>query len=348
MNENKGVVPENLPKQQLPQGASMSESNGAVPPFIIGAILLVAIVVAAIYYFDIPLFDKYVKRAPHGTIHLTLQPLAEGEPLTLYTFDVAKRELSKKNIPGVNITENVNEEGLSVFASFDDNNERMQLFFNREGSDEYSQVTSSDYQYKREPVWAADQNNILYVATDAASAPLPEDWNIFLVNRTGNNRFVAEGNNPVFGPTGKNILYLKNDGMYLREIETGKEVLVWAAQDGTKISSYENISISPDKTLLAWTDHDLPGIFFFKISSWAPFTMELITSLPLSVLDGEFSPDSNYYAGYVYDVAENGALSNPELYIYDLDSLYKDQFVGEKYLDLNNFDQNFVWISGWN
>ncbi|MEX0916926.1 MAG: hypothetical protein WDZ90_00135, partial [Candidatus Paceibacterota bacterium] len=144
------------------------------------------------------------------------------------------------------------------------------------------------------------------------------------------------------------ILYLKTEGLYLRDIETGSEVKVWDAALDDPISGYENLDLSHNKKLLAWSDHDSALLAFFTIESWSPFQIELLTTLPLAALDGAFSPNDQYYVSYVYDITEEGEFTNPELYIYDLDTLYEEEFRGEKYLDLSNFDQEFVWISDWN
>ncbi len=124
-----------------------------------------------------------------GTIHLTLRESDTPEDrLSIYTYDVAKKELQKKISDPVYhfFTNKLSPDGAQmVLASANEETREINLFIrNQESGDMEQLFVDTNITYKQSPEWSPDNKSILFAGrTDAKDVELdPEKWGIYLYN----------------------------------------------------------------------------------------------------------------------------------------------------------------------
>ncbi len=322
---------------------------------VVAAILI--IVAAAVYFFypekrqinHLPpktAIDDV--QLPEGKIYLTLQSLyPENSPLAFYEFNPASKKLNKFSIKENNVlTPYFSADAKKmVFAAERDG--ATEIFTaNSDGSDIKQITVGAGNGNKQLPVFSPDASLVAFVLKPKGQVlPYPENRKVYVVGQDGKEKFVANGVNPMFSPDGKSLLVLKNDGLHLVDLKTGKDRSVISLSKEIKGSGAMvsmKLFLSRNGELLAWTNMERKQVYVIKISSWEPFQYHFIkTMLDVAAFWPVFSPDGKYLALQEVDWAAP-APKNPRLTIYDLKNFQKQMTY-----DLNSYKQAAMWITDW-
>jgi hypothetical protein len=159
---------------------------------------------------------------------------------------------------------------------------------------------------------------------------------------------ITESSNPQWSPDGSKLVYLKRDGLYVRDISgtDGKRVVA-IPEDGV-VTTMSMIAVSPDGKKLLWSIAKAGVITLYEIIDWETFT---ITEKARMQTEGVeyywplFSPDSNFFAVQAIDALKGDALfrENPRMEIRGIGNREPSQVVS---LTEFNFDQLFTdtWV----
>jgi len=247
----------------------------------------------------------------------------------------------------------------AVFHKKENTDDPSQIYTKDLSSGEIKQITDNQIYSKQGFDWSSDGQKIVYTGIRAdriqtveqGDLYFPEVWEIYITDLEGNNQFITYGYFPMFSPDGEHLLYLKNNGLHLVNLESGESSNIWSllAMIGENLSSHSrsmHLGLSQDKRMLAWSRVDAGNeqVTLIKIVSWEPFSAELTGQIPVQGFWPVFSPDNRYLAiEEVDDLNEEGRnFINPRLVFYDLET-----FNREATLDLGRYDQMFLWITDW-
>lgn len=302
---------------------------------------------------------------PMGEIYLTLAP--EGGNVNVYSLNLETMEMSEyfeeSNYDrfmgkfSSDLTKMVfvktSEDGLSQVVFFD------------ETEDEFYEVTGESELFPRNPSFSLEGDKVVYWVYENTEEPLgfgesPEEHSIFLSSlETGEVEKVAQGAYPVFYPDENSlkIAFLKNDGLYSLDLDTGEETfLVW--WDSVYIDEWysENPNVSPgdfpnwlflrfafcfDSGVLLFTDVFSGSVSFFEMSEltweetgevevWGPIWPVISPSL------------GNYYAVQEAKEVEGEDEGVRQLGVYEM-------FTSERILSFNleDFEEQKIWLTDW-
>jgi WD40 repeat protein len=152
------------------------------------------------------------------------------------------------------------------------------------------------------------------IAGNAYSDLLPVDnWEIALINPESDTlvAMITDAVNPEWSPDGKQLLYLKVDGLYVWTLETREEQRVISVPDGGVVTSMSMIAVSPDHTKLMWTVAKAGVISLYAITAWNTFTVQEIARMQVENTEFYwplFSPDSNFFAVQAIDILQGNDL----------------------------------------
>lgn len=209
------------------------------------------------------------------------------------------------------------------------------------------QITKSDTLRKREAKWAPSGNEIVFIAQDNVDSNgfIPDDWSIYTTDLDGNETFITEGTHPLYSPDGKKLIVLKNDGLYLFDIESKGGEKIWNVAGDMAFANMQ-FDISWENNLLAWSAPDKGEVVLFKINSWEPFSAQIIKKLDIHAFWPVFSLEGNYLVMEEVDWPENseGEPINPRLVIYDMETFERDK---DFYVDLSEYMQTSMWVNDW-
>ena len=321
-------------------------------------IVAILIIAAAVYFFypekrqinHLPAAKTAIDdvQLPEGKIYLTLQSLyPENGPLAFYEFNPASKKLNKFSIKENNVlTPSFSADAKKmVFAAERDG--ATEIFTaNSDGSDIKQITVGAGNGDKQLPVFSPDASLAAFVLKPKGQVlPYPENRKIYIVGTDGKEKFVANGVNPMFSPDGKSLLVLKNDGLHLVDLKTGKDRVVIPLLKETKsVGAMVSMKLflSRGGELLAWTNMERKQVYIIKISSWEPFQYYFVkTMLDVAAFWPVFSPDAKYLALQEVDWAAP-VPKNSRLAIYDLKNFQK-----QTTYDLNSYKQTATWITDW-
>lgn len=160
--------------------------------------------------------------------------------------------------------------------------------------------TSEDY-FREAPVVSSDKI-VLYsslskeVFTEAADTlgNLPaETWNIYRVSADGEKTRLTSGLRPKWIDPIR-FAFLKNDGVYLYDLDTNQEQRVWDMRGTLTIAN--GFDVSDDGELFALTDPGNATVSIVRATHWAGNILSLVKTLEVVASNPVFSPDSQYLA----------------------------------------------------
>lgn len=277
-----------------------------------------------------------------GKIYLTLKPDQPNTFTQIYSFDLSSKKLEKLENDGFVIITNSFLPGNQVqaFAVFNFG-EPMQIYTGNADMTYKKKITRSQTQLKRLPAWSPDGQYIAFAAKDSNEGDLlvPDNWKVYITDLEGNERLISPGSHPMFSPDGKEILALRNDGLYLFDVAdkiSGKRVL--PIVNGSAFLSMK-LSLSKDKKMLAWTDIGKSRVYLYKIDSWDKFSINRVKEISVNAFWPVFSPDGKHLA--LQEIDKVGT-TNPRLIAYNLETLEK-----EKLIDLSEYLQEGMFVTDW-
>ncbi len=338
-------------------------------------IILILLVLAGVFYYfgeqyfglqpAVDIIDTSRKIAPvpgeeplnlDGKLLLTMRSV-ETQALGIYTYDFASGGLTRLSQFGTHkiITPRLSLDGSMVALASHDERGTMQIFV-KGNMAEVQQITSDTVRYKREPRWSPLNDRIVYVARDTDEKEEKEDhhvegWSVYVAAADGSGgKFIGRGYAPVFSPDGRKLLYIKGDGLYLAELNSGRETKVWEVEGGSA-HSHMKLALSPDGATLAWSDHHARAeegvVVLFRIDSWEEFSMSLYTKIFTSGVFAAFSPDGKYLALQTNEVVWNedhtqADLVHPQVVVYP-----SEGGLMRPILNLEGFDPSYLWLDYW-
>ena len=301
--------------------------------------------------FQLPLFtevdqkDSSFLKDVTGKIHLTLQPIDRSLPQGLYFYDfesgLLERPSYKEGATLVTSKNSPNKENEFAFVARDLDGD-SQVFTADLSSYGVKQITSSDTELKLLPEWSPDGNMIAFSVggtRPGADSSVPEDWKVYITDLDGREFFISNGIYPKWSPNGGYVLFMKNDGLYVHDInrrEGGNKV--WNTDDGLMYTGMK-LDVSPDGKMIALSNVDKGKVVLIEVLSWYPFGLEMKEEISSYSFWPTFSSDSSYLAIQEVDGLN---LLNPRLVVYDLDTLER-----EVVLNLRGYIQEAMFISDW-
>lgn len=176
-----------------------------------------------------------------------------------------------------------------------------------------------------------------------------KNWEIAIVDPVNDAlvQVITEAVQPVWSPDGTKLVYLKNDGLYVYQLDTQQETKVLGAAEGGQFLATSMINVSPDGKYLIWTTPGLGLIVMNEIVSWDSFALKelgRIEDADTQFYWPQFSPDGAYYVVQAIDDPIDGrpGRSNERLEIRP--TLGKN--IVYSYL-LNEFDFNSFFTDSW-
>jgi len=174
------------------------------------------------------------------------------------------------------------------------------------------------------------------------------------LNLDGEKEKVANGVFPLFSPDGGILLFLKNDGLYTVDFETGEEffileydfeVLDEYYEDGVmeqEVWNWSNfrMSYSYEENLLMLTETVPSNLFILEVLSWSPFEADPIFDVEFYAPNWPvFSPCGGYFA--IQEFASEDP-SSSHVGVFNLATLER-----ELSFSLEDFDREYIWLTDW-
>ena len=307
-----------------------------------GLFIIVLVILGGVYIYNrLPPFSDL-----NGKVFLTLSPKDKNQT-RLYTYDLKTKKLEriKPNILAMTIS--ISPDGkYSAFIMFPRkvdgtlSTTTIQLHVRDRKSGEIEQITKSKTSLKRLPDWSPDGINIAFMAQDSSKKKffVPNDWDVYITDLSGNERFVTEGGYPKWSPDGKKLLLFKNDGLYLYNLASSGQGALKKLWNG-KVYLNMKLAINQSRDTIAWASIDTNETLIFKVD----FENENVQGLKRINNRGfwsVFSPDNKYLI--VQEVDWGATLSRPRLTAYTLAGNEKKEI-----LNLDNYNQGKMFLTDW-
>lgn len=181
-----------------------------------------------------------------------------------------------------------------------------------------------------------------FKGSDNSLATLPaDDWNIMMVDPLGKVTAVTQGLRPKWIDQ-NHFAYLKNDGIYLYDLESKTELQVWASDSVNTIVN--GFDVSDDGTLVAFSDPGGSTLTILRVLNWAGNIVSVIDTISTQTGNLTFSPDNAYLAVIVPE--SNNAVSSgftPTIRYYSLDT---KQFVSDS-IPVDTTVIDAIYLNDW-
>lgn len=289
---------------------------------------------------------------------MTLQPLGtDFYPMRGYEIHLPEALFPDPNFPIISYwTENIfntRNEYKSVFVSrdsllFSDNNPQgyMQLFL-LDSVDPFisEQITNSPTVAKMNPEWSHDGKRVVFMGQDEGEnsfPPLegPETWSIFVTDLDGNEQKVAEGAYPQWGPNDRYLVFLKEAGIAVIDLETSEERLVMPSPAGPlKWNSKIDLSETGDKIAISYPEVGKVDVYNVSWTEKMP-TMSFASAYDESAYWVVFSPDSKYLAIQAVNSVDPQGTSRIMVYEVATGAYLK-------LFDLSGYVQTSTFLTDW-
>jgi len=337
-------------KETAPVGAPAKEERIIIPPITTKetspeAVTTIKKTEKKVEVFPVEECDPQKLPKMEGKIYLSLLKNGE-ETINLYQFDVEKKEL-KEFLPNAFVV-NFSRDGKKIaFVSGEAGN--SQIFIADSDGKNIQQVTKSkdeEGSIKTRPVFSPDGREIVFTKTKLLTDIFADEWDTYISDLNGNEKFLNPGIMPVFSPDGKYILILKGPGIYLLNLKTNEleRVIELRDENNNLILGHINmmLSLSQDGKKLALSNIDRGEIYLFYITSWEPFRYKLKGIIRANGFWNTLSPDGNYLAVQTADISEKGELVNSRLSVLETCTL-KEVLS----FDLKDYKPSEMWVSDW-
>jgi len=319
----------------------------------ISLILLVAITLILVGYLCFKYVDKNDNQILNsnpllGKINLTLFKKG-GDRVGLYSYDLEKKELStfygSEQEDAITGKFRIQDNLFITSSNYKSSDPFLFQLWTIDKNKKTKKITRSETYQKREPAWSPAGDKIAFVARELRESSDKEglivnEWDVYISDLKGNEEFITEGTHPLFSSNGKYLIVLKNDGLYLFDIETKEGKKIWNVENGDASASMK-LDVLWNNDMLAWSFVGEKGkLVLFKIHSWDPFRGEVVNIIDTNSFWPMFSPDGKYLV--VQEIDFNAESSNPRLIMYNVETSEK-----EFLLDLNEYEQFAMWINDW-
>lgn len=294
-----------------------------------------------------------------GVLFMTLKDRAENSVKMLYSMDIQSEEKPRAVLGGVideasHLTEHLSPDANeSVFSSvpwsayFQDNSTTTQLY-TADITNTKTQITFSDTREKRHPEWSPNGIHVIFMAhasttsVEISSIPPAESYSIYITDFLGNEIYVDTGAYPQWLPSSTDILYMKDDGLVVRNLETGSTTQVVAF---TKYPNLLNqmLDVSRDGKYIAWTNPDEGQVNIYKATEDSSNPRyEPYRSFSTHAFWPVFSEDGQYVAIQSVNWDDIRQDPQPKIVVFDVHSLEWLTLV-----DLGEFDQSAMFVTDW-
>lgn len=282
---------------------------------------------------------------PEGTILLTLAP-SEGNSMGIFEYNVSENTLVPMYVPenGSALTGKfVTDVHSGILASKYELNGSVQIIRIEDGNEE--KLTNSSTQIKRHPSWSVPYESVIYAAQpetrkQGESLEPPEKFSVYSQEKDGTERRITIGALPALTPDGKNVVVLRNDGLYKADLEGGSSEKIWGLEFG-EASLTRHFSISSTGKYIAWVHPDGKKIHVMEVTSWSPFVGEVTYSIDVYASWPVFSQNEKYLAFEEFDWV-GAVTSKPRLVLIDLET-----FERRVVQNLDEFDITRMFVTDW-
>ena len=198
---------------------------------------------------------------------------------------------------------NTEQDGLSV-QSYNSSTKKLKSYLSTKGQNERMFEWSEKaglLAFNRQNINAPDFLDMLSI----------ENWEIAIINPDTDVLIdtVKNAYNPQWSPDGKELLFLKKDGLYLYNLSLRTQVKVISTSGGEVIAT-SMINLSNEGTHLVWTTAKSGLITMSEITSWSPFVIVELGYIQASETEFYwpiFSPSGDYYAVQAIDTLKEGS-----------------------------------------
>ena len=365
-------VPTNIPDISQPHKKN-------ILGWLILALFLVIFGVSVFLFIIKMMEEKDLFADLSGRVYLTLAPEGTREA-DLYYFDLETRSMNKVIEDGfTKYTSRFSPSGdtIAYMAAVLDKKaplrpERkgresfpfrgtLQLYVRDMNTGDVKQLTNDVVSEehlagKRLPRWSPDGKQIAFSAQRLKAkqynlvSPLePNSWDVFIADLDGNIEHAYSGLYSFWSPDGDKLLYLRNDGLYVYNIEDKDSAKVHPVVGG-EASAGMKLDVSGNGTYLAWghsASRPIKGLRLYFIVSWEPFFLQQIKRIDTNntlVMWPVFSPDNHYFVTQEVELLneEPRELSNLRLMVYDLET-----FSNTKLSSLEEYNFDVSYITDW-
>ncbi|MDP3725704.1 MAG: hypothetical protein Q8R36_00730 [bacterium] len=290
-----------------------------------------------------------------GAIYLTLSQ--QDEKLTdLYVFNTLDKTINRlfpfdkfgnKFIGFTNKYSPQNNMMAYITATRSSVGPLSLMVWEREPRDWFA-VDRSPLWFKRLPQWSPDEKKITFTAAKQKSSfDIINEWDIYVTDLKGNVSRITHGTYPFWSPDGNDLLFLRNDGLYIHDLARNESIKVYSIPEGS-IKINTQLGISSDGSLLALSEPS--AILVFQISSWEPFQMELTRRIYEKAEKSinnfywpVFSPDNRYLVVQATTVdSKTLARSDQRLVVYELDT-----FKSKILTSLDDYGLDYTFVTDW-
>lgn len=129
---------------------------------------------------------------------------------------------------------------------------------------------------------------------DNPAVQVAESWNIYSIDEENGRQLLTQGFRPKWIRE-DNFAFLKNDGVYVYNLETKTEKLLWKVEGG--VTAVHGFDVSNDVTYFAVTNPAALTADIVSVINWLePETALLEVQLPIFATNPVFSPDNEHIA----------------------------------------------------
>lgn len=334
---------------------SASDKKNVVGWLVLG-LLVVVVGVASFFYFNVEEQERDPFADLSGSIYLSM--VENGQVfMGLYVFDIAANKLNKIIADDIFFkhTGHLSPDGSKITYTGAPRDrgprdtrtieETIQVYVRDLKSGTHEPITESFSIGKRLARWSPDGTQIAYMAYSDEEGndkpdPEPNAWNIHIVGLDGVGTLVSQGVQPKWSPDGSQLLFLKNDGLYIYNLRDGS---ITKGIDLGSIKRNTKYDISKDGSILAMTWTQTRDLILYEISSWEPFKAAIIRRIAYSdnttgAAWPVFSPDDRYLAVQF----NNSRTGIPRVDVYELEN-----FMRKELIDLSNYKWDFSFVTDW-
>jgi len=299
---------------------------------------------------------------PQGRIYMTLFSVGDSD-LRPYVFDVARNQFSAVPVDDFSVALHQTFSGQhtafvgTTRAIYDavnsDADAALQVYSSAIGSgtaiaqvDRSERRTETSVLGKRSISLSEDGTQILFGAYERGRDTLPttaDEWGIYFVDGSNDAQKIADGMYPNWVDA-NNFIYLKKDGVYMYDMRTDVETVVWNYSGETQTNMM--MHLSEDRRTLAWT---LPGnglVLVLRVTSVEEPNLEQIAQISTNAFWPVVSPDGNFVAVQAVNWETLTEDPQPRIELYSVQERGNPQKL-RSVLDLGAFDQTRLFVTDW-